>query len=164
MKNGGFSLIELVIAVALVGVLSTMVTPKVRAQLAKGRDAKAIAYLASMRTASELYYLDNNKSPLEGEESEEAIKKAIDNLLPYLDPKAEKELKEGKIEIGGSRKASADNSGVEDEIKYGGEMSFTFKNPVTSSTFKGDGVYIWFAPLNDIGEYDTSGKNKWIEY
>ena len=41
MKNGGFSLIEMVIAVALVGVLSTLVVPKVREQLAKGKDAKA---------------------------------------------------------------------------------------------------------------------------
>ena len=162
MKNGGFSLIELVIAVALVGVLSTIVTPKVRAQLAKGKDTKAVAYLASMRTASELYYLDNNKSPLEGEETEETIKKAIENILPYLDPKAEKELEDGKIEIGGSRKAAVSGT-AEEDIQYGGEINFTFKNPDNSSAVKEDGVYIWFNPQN-IGEYDTTGKNKWIEY
>lgn len=44
MKNGGFTLIELIIAVALVGILSSLVTPKVRVQLAKGRDTKAVSY------------------------------------------------------------------------------------------------------------------------
>lgn len=161
MKKGGFSLIELVIAVALVGVLSTIVTPKVRVQLAKGKDTKAIAYLAALRTASELYYLDNNKSPLEGDESTDgAITKAIEKLLPYLDPKAEKELEDGKIEIGGSRKESSTDVAA-DEIQYGGKIGFTFTSP--NSSVKGDGVYIWFKPEGDI-VYDTTGKNKWIDY
>lgn len=78
MKNGGFSLIEMVIAVALVGVLSTLVVPKVREQLAKGKDAKAVATLTALRTASELYYVENEKSALEEAESEESIKKAME--------------------------------------------------------------------------------------
>ena len=161
MKKGGFSLIELVIAVALVGVLSTIVTPKVRVQLAKGKDTKAIAYLAAMRTASELYYLDNNKSPLEGDESADGtVTEAIERILPYLDPKAEKELKDGKIEIGGSRKKSSDDV-AEEDIQYGGEIGFTFTSP--NSSVKGDGIYIWFKPEGEA-VYDTTGKNKWIEY
>ena len=38
-----------------------MVTPKVREQLAKGKDAKAVATLTALRTASELYYIENEK-------------------------------------------------------------------------------------------------------
>ena len=59
----------MVIVVALVGVLSTLVVPKVREQLAKGKDAKAVATLTALRTASELYYVENEKSALEEAES-----------------------------------------------------------------------------------------------
>ena len=52
----------MVIAVALVGVLSTMVTPKVREQLAKGKDAKAVATLTALRTASEFYIIFENEN------------------------------------------------------------------------------------------------------
>lgn len=120
MKNGGFSLIEMVIAVALVGVLSTLVVPKVREQLAKGKDAKAVATLTALRTASELYYVENEKSALEEAESEESIKKAMENLLPYLDSKAEAELKDGKVEIGGSKAGETEEEVKKAEIKYGG--------------------------------------------
>lgn len=164
MKNGGFSLIEMVIAVALVGVLSTLVVPKVREQLAKGKDAKAVAILTALRTASELYYVENEKSALEEAESEESIKKAMENLLPYLDSKAEAELKDGKVEIGGSKAGETEEEVKKAEIKYGGEVTFTFTNPEAASKVKGDGVYIWFKPLGDVGQYDTTGKKKWIEY
>ena len=105
MKNGGFTLIELIIAVALVGILSSLVTPKVRIQLAKGRDTKAISYLGAMRTAAELYYIEKGEAPTTVISPNEADdKKAIENILPYLDPKAESVIKDGKIQIGGSRK------------------------------------------------------------
>lgn len=105
MKNGGFTLIELIIAVALVGILSSLVTPKVRVQLAKGRDTKAVSYLGAMRTAAELYYIEKGEALTTTVEPSEADdKKAIENLLPYLDPKAEAILREGKIQIGGSKK------------------------------------------------------------
>ena len=158
MKNGGFTLIELIIAVALVGILSSLVTPKVRVQLAKGRDTKAVSYLGAMRTAAELYYIEKGEALTTTVEPSEADdKKAIENLLPYLDPKAEVILREGKIQIGGSRK---DEKG---KITFGGEMKFTFKSPYHDEIAKrGDGLYIWFAPTEEQ-VYDVQG-NKWIEY
>ena len=160
MKNGGFTLIELIIAVALVGILSSLVTPKVRIQLAKGRDTKAISYLGAMRTAAELYYIESGEAPTAVvEPDEEEDKKAIKNILPYLDPKAEAVIKDGKIQIGGSRKDKDKNT----KITFGGEMRFTFKSPQHDEMAKrGDGVYIWFAPTEDQ-VYDIQG-NKWIEY
>ena len=145
MKNGGFTLIELIIAVALVGILSSLVTPKVRIQLAKGRDTKAISYLGAMRTAAELYYIEKGEAPTTVISPNEADdKKAIENILPYLDPKAESVIKDGKI-------------------TFGGEMKFTFKSPQHDEIAKrGDGIYIWFAP-EESQVYDIQG-NKWIEY
>lgn len=158
MKNGGFTLIELIIAVALVGILSSLVTPKVRIQLAKGRDTKAISYLGTMRTAAELYYIEKGEAPTTVISPNEADdKKAIENILPYLDPKAESVIKDGKIQIGGSRK---DENG---KITFGGEMKFTFKSPQHDEIAKrGDGIYIWFAP-EESQVYDIQG-NKWLEY
>ena len=157
MKNGGFTLIELIIAVALVGILSSLVTPKVRIQLAKGRDTKAISYLGAMRTAAELYYIEKGEAPTTVISPNEADdKKAIENILPYLDPKAESVIKDGKIQIGGSRK---DENG---KITFGGEMKFTFKSPQHDEIAKrGDRIYIWFAPEGSQ-VYDIQG-NKWIE-
>lgn len=54
---------ELIIAVALVGILSSLVTPKVRIQLAKEEILKAIIFRA-MRTA-ELYYRVKGKLQLQ---------------------------------------------------------------------------------------------------
>lgn len=158
MKNGGFTLIELIIAVALVGILSSLVTPKVRVQLAKGRDTKAVSYLGAMRTAAELYYIEKGEAPTTVISPNEADdQKAIENILPYLDPKAESVIKDGKIQIGGSRK---DENG---KITFGGEMKFTFKSPQHDEIAKrGDGIYIWFAP-EESQVYDIQG-NKWIEY
>lgn len=158
MKNGGFTLIELIIAVALVGILSSLATPKVRIQLAKGRDTKAVSYLGAMRTAAELYYIEKGEVPnIVGDPSEDDDKKSLENILSYLDPKAEAVIKDGKIQIGGSRK---DENG---KITFGGEMRFTFKSPQHDVIAKrGDGVYIWFAP-EENQVYDVQG-NKWVEY
>ena len=85
MKNGGFTLIELIIAVALVGILSSLVTPKVRIQLAKGRDTKAISYLGAMRTAAELYYIEKGEAPTTVISPNEADdKKAISLSVLYF--------------------------------------------------------------------------------
>ena len=161
-KDKGFTLIELVVAVAIIGILSTLVTPKVREQLAKGRDAKAIALLNALRTAGELYYIEYGKPPLEdiskGGNSADIVA-SIEKLKEFLDPKGEVLLKTGKIQIGGVRKQISGASGPEADKKvvFGGEIAFTFINPDSSSSNQGDGVYIWFK--EETGrEYDSSGK------
>lgn len=157
MKNKRFTLIEIVIAVAIVAVLSTLVTPQVRNQLAKGKDTKAIATLSSLRIASQMYQMEHTEKLIEPDDydSDEKVKEAFQKLSEYLDPNAKKILKDAKIEIGGSKNSK--DAG----IQYGGELFFTFKNPDEKG--KSDGIYLWFKLPENIGQFDSRGV-EWKSY
>ena len=157
MKNKGFSLIEIVVAIAIIGILSGIVGLQLRGYMAKAKDAKVIASLNSFRVASQLYQAENEE-PLIDENSiatydETKVKEALQKLEIYLDSNAKAIINNPKDAIGGSR--SAENG----DIKYGGQIRFTFKNPNGNS----DGYNLWIEPVDGTGDYDTKGK-KWIEY
>lgn len=160
MKNGGFSLIEVTVAIALIGVMMGIGIPKFRNQMALGRDTKAVAILTTLRTAGELYYLETGKTLTEGTTGETQTVEALKKLENYLDTKTFKEIEDGKIEIGGSRAKKSDVEEADENIVFGGEIGFTFTNPEENKA--SDGIYIWFDPTG-IGEYDTKG-NLWTEY
>lgn len=151
-KNKGFSLIEIIIAITLIGIIAGVGTPKLRRQLAIGKDTKAIATLNVIRTASELYYSENGESVYsEKTTTIEALKK----LETYLDSKTFKNISSGFVEIGGSLSSSTSNN-----ITYGGKVEITFVNP--DSTLSTDGIYLWYKPTSE-NLYDTKG-NLWTEY
>lgn len=54
----GFTLIELLVVIAIIGILATTLAPKLRAQLAKAKDAKAVALLGVARTATEVILME----------------------------------------------------------------------------------------------------------
>lgn len=164
MKNKGFSLIEVTVAIALIGIMAGIGVPKLRRQMALGRDTKAIATLGTLRTASELYFIENSKPLSEAPTSEESenITTALKKLEPYLDEKTFKEIEDGELEIDGSRAKKVDIDEADENITYGGTISLTFKNPDINKSTGSDGVYIWFKP-SEGKEYNTKG-NKWIEY
>lgn len=62
MKRG-FTLIELLVVISIIGMLSSVVLASLNSARAKARDASRIAQLGQMRTALELYYLDNGYYP-----------------------------------------------------------------------------------------------------
>ena len=158
MKNGGFSLIEITVAIALIGLMMGIGVPKFRNQIAIGKDTKAIAILSNLRTAGELYYLETGNTIVENPEKEINIGEALEVLEPYLDVKTFNEIKDGKLDIGGSRAKKSDEADT--KINYGGEIGLTFLNPEHGKL--SDGVYIWFLPESEK-EYDTKG-NRWIDY
>ncbi len=154
-KNGGFSLIELLVVMGIIAVLSSIVTPKFRGYTAKGKETKALAVLESLRTASELYFLEEGKSFVTAgpDGYGEITKEQLEKLEDYLSNNMKTLIKEDDsvaVEIGGSR------TEAEGEITYGGEIGFTTKGTGE------DGVKIWFAPDNTIGEYNLNG-DKWID-
>ena len=153
MKNKGFSLIEVCIGIALVGIMIGIGGPKIRKYIATAKDTKAIATIGTLRTASELYYSENDASVYAANEKN-GVTDALAKLEDYLDTKTFNNVKNGKIEVGGFQ----DSNG---QITYGGEIPLSFENPDPSGK-AGDGVYIWFAPEANQ-EFDIKG-NKWSEY
>lgn len=59
-SSGGFTLIELMIAVAIVGILAAIAYPSYQEQVRKGRRADAMAQLVTLAQAYERFYTSNN--------------------------------------------------------------------------------------------------------
>lgn len=102
-KNGGFTLIELVVVIAIIGVLAAVVSPKIRLSLMKSRDAKAVATLDALRTATNVYYSEQGKLPSLTDKDDSTTTVAADTAITvyhvktlrdagYLDEQAAKKL------------------------------------------------------------------------
>jgi len=63
-KKNGFTLLELMIVIVILGVLATLITGTFITSLKKGRDAKRKADLEQVQRALEFYYEDNLTYPL----------------------------------------------------------------------------------------------------
>ncbi len=59
MKQNGFTLIELMITVAVVGILAAVALPSYTSYIARGKITDAVASLADYRVKMEQYFLDN---------------------------------------------------------------------------------------------------------
>lgn len=62
--KGGFTLIELMVVVAILGVLATVGLSSFRLSQIKGRDARRKSDLAQVQRALEMYYNDNGAYPV----------------------------------------------------------------------------------------------------
>ncbi|TDT69796.1 prepilin-type N-terminal cleavage/methylation domain-containing protein [Hypnocyclicus thermotrophus] len=58
LKNG-FTLVELMIVVAIIAILSAVAVPRFGKQIQKAKDAKALSLVGNWRSASTLYYTDH---------------------------------------------------------------------------------------------------------
>lgn len=58
LKSGGFSLIELLIVITIIGVLSTIILGSVSNSRARAYDSKVKQQLSSFRAAAEMYFLN----------------------------------------------------------------------------------------------------------
>lgn len=101
-KKSGFTLIELVVVIAIIGVLAAVITPRVRLSLAKAKDSRAIAIVDALRTASNVYYAEQGKAVFPGTGAAD-INTGVASLVTakYLDAKAaDKFGTSGTIEVG----------------------------------------------------------------
>jgi len=167
MKKKGFTLIELVVVVGLLGILAVVLAPRLRDQVAKGRDAKAIAVLGALRGASEAFYADsgqitsssvstitNNFNSVNTND-----KTGLDILKNGLNNESRSMFGVGgySVNIGGVRDS------VEGTVSYGEEIGYSFHAPAGATA---DGIMVWFTERaigTEDGKYDTKGR-KWIEY
>lgn len=119
-KTKGFSVIEIVLVLGVIGILSSFIVPKVRDYLALAKDSKVINTLQSLRMANETYYLENGNYPTLDKGDMEGTLKSLEK---YTGDKFY--LTDGKLflDIGGS-KEKVDSS----DIKYGGKIEVDLKN------------------------------------
>ncbi len=60
----GFTLVELLVVVAIIGLLSTLAVVALGSARQKARDAKRLSDIKQVQTALELYFSDNNTYPV----------------------------------------------------------------------------------------------------
>ena len=66
MKKKAFTLIELMVVIAIIGVLLAVVAPQVFRQINKGKTAACEQFYAAVKTAATSYYADNMSWPPDG--------------------------------------------------------------------------------------------------
>ena len=63
MSKKGFTLIELMVVIAIIGVLSSVLAPQIFKQINKGRQSAVISFYNNLKTATSSYYADTETWP-----------------------------------------------------------------------------------------------------
>ncbi len=69
-KKGGFTLVELMVVVLIIGILITIAIPNYARSLERSKCSQAIQILKDMRQAGLSYYANNETFPSPGQESD----------------------------------------------------------------------------------------------
>lgn len=148
-KRKGFSLVELVVTVSILGVLAMVVIPKLNGAVAKSKDTKATASIENLRKASNIYYTEHGKSfsdtyekakkenDLKNPEDYQLFKEDLENLVKkgYVEAKAISELINGK---------NGDASAIEVGSAVTKEQCGAFKSEYIPLKLSEDGIGIIF--------------------
>lgn len=81
MKNKGFTMVEIIVVLAIVGILSGFIVPKAQKQIGISKDLRAINVLSGLRTANSMFFLEKNISLEKGNFTEEKLK-LLEEYLP----------------------------------------------------------------------------------
>ena len=168
MKRKGFTLIELVVVVAIILVLAATLAPKLRNEVAKARDAKVVAALGSVRTAINVYYADKEDAAVKiydtsgdalitgastAKESEYLETSLIDYLSTEVDPATD-----AVVKAGGS-KESADGT----TVIFGGTVGIDYDSSEIEAELSLASMTAASATTPSAKTYDTKG-NDWTKY
>lgn len=120
-KERGFSIIEIILVLGVVGILSSFVVPKTREYLALAKDTKAINILQSVRVASESYYLETGEYPYSAGDS---LATALPKISKYIrDNNLKATGDKVIIDVGGSKSSKESK-----DIRYGGKVEMYIDN------------------------------------
>ena len=61
--QGGFSLLEIMVVVVILGILASVVVPNILGNKEKADRQKAVTDITALENALEMYYLDNSRYP-----------------------------------------------------------------------------------------------------
>jgi len=73
LRRSGFTLLELMIVVIIIGILSTIALPQFSGMVEKAKSSEAISILGSLRTSGQIYYLEVSQFPGSGWITSEAL-------------------------------------------------------------------------------------------
>ncbi len=65
-KSGGFTLLELLIVIVIIGILAVLIVPNLTAGPKRARDSQRKSDMRNVKTALETYFNDNNTYPATG--------------------------------------------------------------------------------------------------
>jgi len=158
MKKKGFTLIELVVVVAIILLLAATLAPKLRKEVAKARDAKAVAALGTLRTAVNVYLADDGDpvdqigytlgktSLIDSSGDSEYLE---DNVITFLNDSTTAPTEDAVVQIGGTR------AGATADVLYGGEVNIDYNSTAVE--------VVLAAKTPSTGTHDTKG-NAWASY
>ncbi len=119
-KEAGFSIIEIILVLGVVGILSSFIVPKTREYLALAKDTKVINTLQSIRVATESYYLETGEYPYS---SGDNLATALPKLSKYIRDNLKATGDKVILEIGGSKSSKESK-----DIRYGGKVELYIDN------------------------------------
>ncbi|SHE60505.1 general secretion pathway protein G [Desulforamulus putei DSM 12395] len=62
-NNRGFTLIEILVVITMVGILSTILVPQITKQLDKPKKSRAVIEITAMKHVLDMYFAENNVYP-----------------------------------------------------------------------------------------------------
>ncbi len=74
----GFTLIELMVVIAIIAILAGVAAPKFGVQMKKAHDAKGLAVIGALRSAAQMYVADNSDTAAAAIPTYGALRLAID--------------------------------------------------------------------------------------
>jgi general secretion pathway protein G len=85
MNKKGFTLIELMVVIALIGILSSVILASLTTVKERNRDAKRVSDIREIEKALSLYQISNNSFPVPADPSGEIILTGTDEISELLE-------------------------------------------------------------------------------